>query len=313
VFTFCILLGGVTGSNAFYMVLLRITTMFFSLSACILISSRSTEDKSAFIGSLGILAAFAFIPPILWKICFMVAPLAMPWNFLLYPSLVYAYSALPATPVHAGAFLRSIGCLYILSIGFLLIAARNLEHSFKEKFVPAKSDTKLTDTNRFEQLDAKARKQPHSPRTIQMFDENPFLWLLHRDSFYPRLMRMFTICIVVASVFGAVTLTARAPGMYGLFFIYGLYALHLIWKLLVTSHALRRLHDDHRSGALEILLVTPLPPDQMCSSQLLHTFRVFYGSALALWAAGLVGVSLRAPPMPYSFFGTWRPGFTTSS
>jgi len=117
--------------------------------------------------------------------------------------------------------------------------------------------------------------------------QNTFFWLLSRDRFYPKLMRNFALCIVIGSIITGLSLS-RSAGMLAGIFIYGLAALHWVWKLLVASHALRRLHNDHRSGALELLLVTPLPIEQILSAQIKHTFHVCCSGAFALCVANAV-------------------------
>jgi hypothetical protein len=102
-------------------------------------------------------------------------------------------------------------------------------------------------------------------------------------------MRNIAICIFIAAVIGWIAISPRrGVGLWTGFFVYGLAGLHWLWKLLVASHALRRLHDDHRSGALEILLVTPISIDEILSAQLKHTFRVCLGAALALCLADAI-------------------------
>lgn len=287
VFTFCILLGGVTGLNALYMALLLLTTMIFSLAACIFVSSRSTEDKSAFIGSLGILAAFAFIPLILWKICFTIAPRLLSWDFLLYPSPLFAYHVLPASSAHVLEFLRPIACLYLLSLAFLFLAARNLTCSFQDEFAPAKSPTEASVVEE-EPVSPTLWDQMQTRRIDLLLNQNPFRWLLTRENFYPKLMRNIAVCIFIAAVIGWIAVSPGGAGMWTAIFVYGLAALHWFWKLLVASHALRRLHDDHRSGALEILLVTPIEIDEILSAQLKYTFEVCQGGAMALCVADAI-------------------------
>jgi hypothetical protein len=67
-----------------------------------------------------------------------------------------------------------------------------------------------------------------------------------------------------------------------------LYSFHLIWKLLFLSDALRRLHHDHRSGALELLLTTPIDPGQILRAQVSRTWRVFLPGAIGLFLANLM-------------------------
>ncbi len=62
--------------------------------------------------------------------------------------------------------------------------------------------------------------------------------------------------------------------------------LNLIYKYMVSWEASRRLHEDRESGALELLLVTPLSERQIMAGQTRALRRNFIFPALVLLAAG---------------------------
>jgi len=69
-----------------------------------------------------------------------------------------------------------------------------------------------------------------------------FLWLLYQSTVMPGAMVMLNI---------------------GLF---PLYLLHLLFKILLAAEACRRIHEDKKSGLLELLCVTPTPTDALTSA-----------------------------------------------
>jgi ABC-type transport system involved in cytochrome c biogenesis permease component len=268
VFTFCILLGGVRGVDAFDTALVLVITMIFSLAAGIFVSSCTSEDKTAFLGTIGFLIALCLLPLIVWK-TFSSITNSSAMDFLLYASPFYAMHTSPRVGIIIGEFVRSIAGLLVLTIVFLTVAAHNLTVSFKRGFAePIKSDRKIRIISK--------RRLSHG------LESNPFRWLLERENLYERILAVVAAVAVAGSIILVALTKKLGLGMNFAIGIYSLYFIHLLWKLLVTSDALRRLHHDRRSGALEQLLVTPLPVEQILSAQLNRTSRVFLPSALAL-------------------------------
>jgi hypothetical protein len=86
----------------------------------------------------------------------------------------------------------------------------------------------------------------------------------------------------VVGLVGAFITATNTPGPLPAMCILAVFGLHLAWKILLTSDALRRLHGDHRSGALELLLSTPLAVENILNAQAQRTWRIFLPSAIAL-------------------------------
>ena len=74
--------------------------------------------------------------------------------------------------------------------------------------------------------------------------------------------------------------------------IFGSFGLHLLVKALVSAEATKRLNDDKRTGALELLLITPLHPRDLLKAQAQRLVSHFALPVLALvflnviWIAG---------------------------
>lgn len=268
-FTFCILLGGVQGSVAVQTAVLLLTTLFYSLAAGIFVSSRTTEDKSAFLGTITLLIALSAVPPLLWKILTLTGWKVVDWLLCFSPFYAFHVAGGPMK----GEFLLAIAILNLTTFALLTMAARRLALCARNDFVePKTSEQPLTPS---------ARKRPGS-RSVALLEENPFRWLLKRELLYPKIAVAFAIAGLLLPTIGYALVKQYGPGIYSNIGINGLYALHVLWKFLVASDALRRLHHDRRSGALEQLLVTPLSPQQIIHAQVENTFLLFVPGAICL-------------------------------
>jgi hypothetical protein len=62
----------------------------------------------------------------------------------------------------------------------------------------------------------------------------------------------------------------------------GTYGLHAFYKFLLTAETIRQVNEDRRSGALELLLVTPAEPGDIVRAQIQATVRKWLPVMLAL-------------------------------
>src|SRR6185503_4284163 len=88
------------------------------------------------------------------------------------------------------------------------------------------------------------------------------------------------------SLYIAALLVPRTGGgdHYVLFCMFMAYGLHVVVKLLVAAQASNRFCEDLRSGALELLLVTPVTPEKMIEGQWRALKLQFRGLLWMLWA-----------------------------
>jgi hypothetical protein len=124
----------------------------------------------------------------------------------------------------------------------------------------------------------------------RLLEWNPFHWLASRDQL-PRLMAWGALgaafpiwfCFL-AGCFSRISATQRLSFHVVMLMAYGL---HLTMKCLIAAEATRRLCEDRRSGALEMLLVTRLRPKEILAGQLRALTGFFRGPILLLLTTNL--------------------------
>jgi hypothetical protein len=120
-------------------------------------------------------------------------------------------------------------------------------------------------------------------------DNAPFAWLVGRDrSGRALIFRPILVLLSVWLVFlGTVLIFKDRIGSLLAVLFFLPFFMHGTFKLALASESTRRLQDDHRSGALELLLVTPLPPDAILAGLHQATRRKFLPVLILL-----IGVNL---------------------
>ncbi len=152
---------------------------------------------------------------------------------------------------------------------------------------------------------------------------NPFLWLAGRDR-----MKRFAVWAFLG--LGVLIWTAgllsrnRRDWTESLAYIWTALIAHTVLKLWLVTEATRRFSADRQSGALELLLATPLPVKQIVRGQWLALERQFAApmfvvlladfvflmamrresSSIYLWVAGMVAFA--ADMVTLAWVGMWR-------
>lgn len=103
---------------------------------------------------------------------------------------------------------------------------------------------------------------------------NPMLWLALWGRTGRRIV--FPLCVLAVSfgIFCRIALEARWNWLVP-FVIFGSYGLHALYKFALVAETSRRLSEDRRSGALELLLSTPLPVPFLLRGQMQATLRTW--------------------------------------
>jgi ABC-type transport system involved in multi-copper enzyme maturation permease subunit len=272
-----LLIGGVTRGEVARMSLALGVILLFSLTTGLCCSTFCRDTRSA----MG--TTFAVI-------LLLTGVLFLPVLFLLeVPRLRDVDAILTVSPL--GAFLfaldfyytRSVGPVcYWTSIGFLALL------TLVQLAVTCWRLPRATQPLAGFALADGARARPR-PSSLSVYESrtrtkdederghrqrvlgNPYLWLLQREEVPSRLTQLllglaFTLALgsFVASV---PTWGRQAQIMFFVIALFSTYGLHVILKGVVAAQACRRLSEDRRSGALELLLATPLPPVTILEGQ----------------------------------------------
>ncbi|MDB6033069.1 MAG: type transporter [Verrucomicrobiales bacterium] len=250
-----LLLGGVTGGEFVRLILVLLTTLFWSLTIGLAVSTFCHEARHAMGVTFIVLLMLAGISPALWWTQKLLIN-SPHWDFLLYPSPCFLYFkaqenfyGLRAGPVDFRNAILLVGgtasfclALSIVSLPRVWQRTERVRFAFWPRFTL------------FGNRPARLLRQP-------LLDANPMHWLGTRDLRPGRLAERLLLClglIWLLMLTFSVTAAPRPEEPFILSFVV-LYGLHLMVKTLVAVESTRRVNEDRTSGALELLLVTPLP------------------------------------------------------
>jgi ABC-type transport system involved in cytochrome c biogenesis permease component len=257
-----LLMGGVTPGEFARSALVLLVTLFLSLSAGMFVSAISHDSRAALLRTLGIVVFLSGVMPMLWWGLWWL--FRRQWlDFLLWPSPGYALrcagDAYFSTRTGAGEFWRSLCTIGGFGISFLVTASLLLPRVWHQ----AREDT----GGRQKQSPGSAAfRQSNAARA--WLETNPYFWLATRDDRVGR----WALWIIGAAQFvwfGFLSGIWSPRPTSAAFSITMLltFTLHVIFKCMVAVEATRRLSEDRQSGALELLLVTPLPPADIITGQ----------------------------------------------
>ncbi|MBI3880904.1 MAG: ABC transporter permease subunit [Verrucomicrobia bacterium] len=275
VLTVPLLLGGITGEKVLRTALLLVNTLFFSLTAGLLVSSVSHNERKAAGGTTALIGVVTGGLPGLWAYLaykfYEHANLPVPPDFLLplvAPSPGFGYAMLENDDHR---FWWSLGATHALSWAFLALASWQLPRSWQQSAPSAgreKFEAKLN-------LAAFGRADRQAAFRARLLDLNPVLWLNARN-------RVGTALVWAALAAGALVwlwCVVKYPKDIfepGAFLMTAL-AAHTILKMWFASESCRRFAEDRRNGALELILSTPLTDAEIFRGQKLALLRMFGG------------------------------------
>jgi ABC-type transport system involved in cytochrome c biogenesis permease component len=272
--------GGLGAGEFWRTMLVLLVTMYFSLAIGMFVSATSHEGRQAMGRTFAILMILDGVLPLLWL---LQSQLSSRWNldFLLWPNPAYAYAK-----GFDESYLRLFGpqefwtpmaALFLLATASILAASFLLPRSWQK--------SSAADPNRQRarfRLFGKARRRRRPP----LGEKNPFLWLALGDRAGQSAMNRLLIFL---GLFWAVViaLSGDRMGMFASFGIMLVIGMHFAAKILIATESGRRFHQDRQSGAMELLLVTPLPAEDILNGQSAALRNQFHR---ALWLISIVNL-----------------------
>lgn len=279
-----LLAGGVTGAEFGRVMLVAVNNLFFSLALGVLASSICREERAGGILTFLLLVFFAGLLP-------LIGGIASDWKrgpvLTTFLTLSPAYGAVVAfdsvyQSLKASGnnyFYASVICVHVFAWLFLVVACIIVPRSWQEK-TERSAGFKWRDfwhRLRFGRPEHRIAYRQHG------LTVNPFFWLASRDR------------LGVWLVWGILGIAALI-WLWGLlkfkrdfleepaYFITG-FLLMAILKMWLASEACRRFGQDRRSGALELILSTPLTVREILRGQKLALWRQFAGPSAVVLAA----------------------------
>ena len=259
-----LLLGGVTGSEYLRTILTLLNTLLWSLSAALFVSTFPAESQAAAGRSLALIVVLAGVGP-------GIGAVLMGWlsarslEDSALALLVPAFLAVSPGSAFAGGFARPFSfnpwpfyggnAVVLLSwIGFLYASGRRLPKAWQDRTLPSKRRPASSGTG------SKGSPEAAGARRARLLEVGPFVWMACRK---PARVAMPWLVLGCTSAAWLALGTWIGEGFFSAPTWMGLsMTFHLLFKLMVTSEAPRQVFDDRRSGAMELLLTLPIPPQQ---------------------------------------------------
>lgn len=292
-----LLMGGVAGAEFGRLALVLINTLFFSLSAGMLASALCKNARVATATALGLIILVAAGPPALGLLEFRLRNWQGGYEYgFLIPSPVFTYTSgidVNFKRALGKIFFWSLGTVHLIGWTFLLLASGIVRRQWQDK--PA--------TVRGQQwLGWRRSVLEGNPETRHQFrrhclDQNAFYWLATQ----PRSRAWWNWLPLIVAGAGWIWGYSQFrddwfhPATYG----FTAFVLSLVYKAMIGSEAGRRLLEDRKFGALELLLSTPLSVRDILHGQQLSLARQFFIPIAVMLFADLIMLvaGLRHPQM----------------
>jgi ABC-type Na+ efflux pump permease subunit len=281
-------LGGITIGLLWRAAVVLLNTLFFSLSAGIFVSTLSQHERKAMMGTVLALLLGAFGPfLVLALLSEFVSPAfdnpdiagVIVVFSALYPFGWLMGGTMPAVawiPFPAFSFWCSVLLVHLLSWRLLRFSSRVLPRIWQTR---TSNSALARQRERVEQWTYGAAHVRKAHRST-LLDLNPFLWLAERERWKPSYVWLYLAAVAGTWLWGWFKYQDMMFDRKTLMPTILLFQTFL--KIWVASEACNRLAEDQRSGALELLLSTPLTVGDILRGQWLALRRQFAGSLLVI-------------------------------
>ena len=275
-----LLVGGVMVQEFWRVVLVALNTLLFSLATGMFASSVSRDERRAMVLAFLILLFFAA---------------GLPWlaGALYDPARAYSELLFTLSPAYAGVlafestyrtvpfnnFALSLSVTLGLSCFLLTLACLIVPRTWQDKALGAAATLR--------------RKRMHDLRTgsperravlrRRWLDLNPMLWLVGR--YRMKNLAVWGVLVLAALIWGAGLIFAYSDWAQEEVGFLSALILHTIFKFWVATESSRRLSLDRQSGALELLLSTPLTVKEIVRGLMMGLERQFGGPLLVVLLA----------------------------
>jgi hypothetical protein len=305
------MVGGTSVLQFVMMIVLLLNTLFFSLAVGIFVSTFSQQERPAMGATIGIIFIM-MVMPYAFAIAHTFGILEM-WEVLepgfLLASPLFAYGVIKDSTlllIYFEEVWLSLAFAHLFAWLCLIVASATI---VQRAHVDAPRGKFLTWFTNLRQTWAYGKAERRRAICRGLLDRNAFAWLAGRDRLKGRYPWIFLWLLALVWSIGrwkASEITGEWP-----FALFSIWFIHFFFKVWVASEVGARFIDDRRSGALELLLTTPLSLRQFANGEGLALFRQF-GAPIALviamnvffaWTAQSVTAFLIGSQSPILYFG----------
>lgn len=267
-----LLLGGVTNGEFWRMALVLVNTFLLSLAVGMFMSSICTSPRMAMAGTLIAMLFLSVGIPLCegWSYGYRAQKFTE-WLEFINPDTSLRFVDDKAYAASKYAFWSSVGLIHGLCWVLLGIASFIVPRSWQDRPVGTQKQLWSARWHRWSFGDPAERLVFRR----RLLDINAFYWLAGRARLKPA--HVWTALLIIACfwTWGAVD---NGTGWLDvtIYFITAL-VLNTMLKIWITSEAGRRLGEDRKLGALELLLSTPLGVEEILRGQFMALKRQFLG------------------------------------
>lgn len=257
-----VLLGGVTGGEFWRLVLALMNALFFSLSTGMFVSALSRNERHAWSATFALIGLFVVLLPVLNS---LLSFPALAWASPSTAFWLHDETRYTATP---GDYWRSLWLTHGLGWLWLALASFVLPRAWQESGRPHAARPATMEPER-------VRRRRHTRLAV-----NPVWWLTARHT-RQRAWLWLVVGVVAALAVAGFLLAHGNPA--GLWTLYGgLMGVHLLLAVWVAYEASDSFSEARATGAMELLLSTPVHVRQILRGQHLALREVFLGPILFL-------------------------------
>src|ERR1017187_2384803 len=275
-----LLLGGITSGEFWRIVLVLVDTFLFSLAVGVFGSALRRDHRRAMAANFMLLLLFIAAGPACAAAIgsFTPAHRFVPELLFSCPAFALYLSADSVYTLQSELFWCSVGIIHGLTWLLLLLASWIAPHSWRDQ--PTGAGVRRW--RAFWQACSYGRAAPRQAFRRRLLDVNAFYWLAARAR--PKPVQVWIFLGLMAGWWLAGRVFAGAAWHDELVLITTAILLNTTLKLWVVIEAGQRLAEDQKSGALELLLSSPLRVRDILRGQLLALRRQFLWPLLVIIA-----------------------------
>jgi ABC-type transport system involved in multi-copper enzyme maturation permease subunit len=254
-----LLLGGISNSQFWRMQLVLVNLLFFSTAIGLWVSSFCVRARTAYLGSLALLLVTLFAAPVLASALGAGTIIDHPLAFFS-PLAGFLFALGQSAASGNGAGLFWLNSLLTLAIAWLAIlsAASRIRRNWQDETQvdaaldpagPAVGGNRVRIAERSAKFSLKKKLAPQPPMAI---------WF-RTDSWVNRCLLWFPVLLAIWLWFGVVGGSVRGEVQWLILLV----GIHHLMRAALVIFACQSIQEIRHSGALELLLVTPVSVSQI--------------------------------------------------